>query len=93
MPGNPFKKEPVTMKHRLTIIALLVAVCAGLYFVNASSHAAPVAPHAWEYKFASNMDQQQANQLGADGWELVAIGIASDGSNPAPHVCVFKRAK
>ena len=80
------------MKHRLTIIALLLALCVSLYFVNANSHAAPVAP-IWEYKFEYKMSEKKANELGADGWELAAIESTGPGMTHNVPTYVFKRAK
>lgn len=92
MPDHPVqKKEPVNMKHRLTIIVLLLALSVSLYFVNANSYAAPAA-QTWEYKFEYHCDEKKANAFAADGWELVNMGVTSFGSLPAVH-CAFKRAK
>ena len=81
------------MKHRLTIIALLCALCLSLYFVTSKSQAAP-APQTWEYKFEYKMNEKKANQLGAEGWELAAIESTSTAgiSNNVPTY-VFKRPK
>ena len=72
------------MKSRLTIIALLVALCISLYFVNVNSHAAPAA-QSWEYKFEYKCDEKKANALAADGWELVNMGVTSFNSLAAVH--------
>lgn len=47
----------------------------------------------WEYKIEFNIREKKANELGAQGWELVAVGSA--GSGPTSNVTeyVFKRAR
>lgn len=47
----------------------------------------------WEYKVEFNIREKKANDLGAQGWELVAIG--SSGSGPTSNVTeyIFKRPK
>lgn len=47
----------------------------------------------WEYKIVYKLNEKRANELGSDGWELVAIG--GMGSGPASNVetFVFKRPK
>lgn len=47
----------------------------------------------WEYKFEYATREKKANELGAQGWELVAV--SSLGSGPTSNVAeyVFKRAK
>jgi len=79
------------MKHRLTIIVLLVALCVSLYFVNSNSHAAPV-PQTWEYKLEYKMNEKKANELGAQGWELAAISSGGGGSSITDGY-MFKRPK
>lgn len=79
------------MKHRLTIIALLLALCVSIYFVNSGSHAAPAA-QTWEYKFQYACDEKKANALAADGWELVNVTMGGTGMAVALH-CAFKRPK
>ncbi|MBI3606532.1 MAG: hypothetical protein HY207_01025 [Nitrospirae bacterium] len=77
------------MKHRLTVIALLTALCASLYFVNANSHAAPAA-QTWEYKTEQQcFDEKRMNALGAEGWELAGFNETDRGG----WHCIFKRAK
>lgn len=80
------------MKHRLTIIALLLALCVSLYFVNSGSHAAPAA-QAWEYKVIVGKcwDEKKLNPLGAEGWELATY--STWGTSGPVDTCVFKRPK
>ena len=79
------------MKHRLIIIALLLALCVSLYFVGSKSYAAP-APQTWEYKFQYQCDEKKANNLAADGWELVNMTASGSGMTTAIN-CAFKRPK
>ena len=79
------------MKHRLTVIALLSALCVSLYFVNSNSHAAPVA-QGWEYKIEYKMNEKKANALGAEGWELAAISASGSGIGMTDGY-VFKRPR
>ena len=81
------------MTYRLTTIAMLLALCASLYFVNSASHAAPAA-QAWEYKVILKKcnDEKTLNALGADGWELATYAVWPVGMSSV-DTCVFKRAK
>ena len=48
----------------------------------------------WEYKFEFQCTEKKANQLGAEGWELVAIQPPSNvGISNNISTYVFKRAK
>lgn len=77
------------MKHRLTTVALLIALCVSLYFVNSKSYAAP-APQTWEYKIEEKcFDEKRINGLGAEGWELAGY---NEGDRGGWH-CIFKRPK
>lgn len=78
------------MKSKLTIIALLIALCVSLYFVRPGVHAAPA--QAWEYKFQYQCDEKKANNLAADGWELVNMTASGSGMTTAVN-CAFKRPK
>jgi hypothetical protein len=81
------------MKHRLTIIALLITFCASIYFINPNSHAAPAA-QTWEYKVLSKKcnDEKTLNALGAEGWELATYSQWPVAMSTV-DTCVFKRAK
>jgi hypothetical protein len=78
------------MKSKLTIIALLIALCVSLYFVNVNSHAAPA--QTWEYKFVYQCDEGKANKLAGDGWEMMSMGVTSFNGVGQAH-CSFKRPK
>lgn len=43
---------------------------------------------AWEYKVEWNASEKKANELGAQGWELIAVDTHSNVQS-----FVFKRAK
>lgn len=72
------------MKTLLTV--LLLAVC--LLTVSATSQRP-----SWEYKFEYKMSEKKANDLAAEGWELIIA--SSHGSGPASNVTeyVFRRPK
>ena len=78
------------MKSKWTVIALLIALCVSLYFVNPNSHAAPA--QTWEYKFQYQCDEKKANNLAAEGWELVNMTASGSGMTTAVN-CAFKRPK
>jgi hypothetical protein len=46
----------------------------------------------WEYKEIRDASESTLNQLGADGWELVAV-MATHADHPAYYVFYFKRLK
>ena len=82
------------MKSKPTIIALLIALCVSLYFVNANSHAAAPAPQTWEYKVQIKKcnDEKTINALGAEGWELTTYSQWPVALSTI-DTCVFKRPK
>jgi len=45
----------------------------------------------WEYKFEYAIKEKKANALGAEGWELVAIGAPGSGITSNVETFVFKR--
>ena len=47
----------------------------------------------WEYKFEYNVSQKKANELGAQGWELVTASSTGSGTASNVETFVFKRAK
>lgn len=73
----------------LIAVAALVAVTVTLGF----TFKRPV-PQTWEYKLEFKMDEQKANRLGAEGWELAAIESTSTaGIAKNVPTYVFKRPK
>lgn len=78
------------MKNKLYIA--LLALVLGFYFVNSRSQAASV-PVAYEYKFDFNTSEKKANELGSQGWDLVAVQSTGPGLGNNVPTYVFKRAK
>jgi len=69
-------------------ILLIVCLILALLTIGASKPSAPAS--AWEYKFEYKCTEKKANELAANGWELVAM---SEGSTGIFSVCAFKRPK
>jgi hypothetical protein len=74
----------MTTKMILAFLALVCAVC-----VSAVPQSKPV---QWEYKFQYQCDEKKANNLAAEGWELVNMTASGSGTSTAVN-CAFKRAK
>jgi len=74
------------MKKRL-LLTFLLLLCV-IVAIGATSQ-----PKTWEYRFEYGISAKKANELGAQGWEIVAVG--SPGSGPASNVTeyVFKRPR
>jgi hypothetical protein len=71
------------MKQRITLaIVAVVALTAAAWTYG---KAAP-APQKWEYLFETECNQVQANNLGVQGWELVAMDPSS-----SRRQCIYKR--
>jgi len=49
-------------------------------------------PSSWEYKFQYQCTDKKANELAAEGWELVNMTASGSGMTTAVN-CAFKRAK
>ena len=45
----------------------------------------------WEYKSTAQLNEKQLNELGAQGWELVAVGVGGMGA--LSFTMFFKRPK
>jgi len=54
-----------------------------------TEEATPTRKAAWEYKVDNSLSEEQLNQLGSEGWELVAVGV----SNVNQSTLYLKRAK
>jgi hypothetical protein len=75
------------MKTTLLIISLLICLlCVGATYQSA-------APRQFEYKFEFNPSEKKANELGALGWELVAIQSTGPGTGNNIPTYVFRRVK
>lgn len=74
------------MKNKLLLIAVLV-----LAFLTIGARFTPT---TYEYKFETSISEKKANELGAEGWELVGFDSRSGGGTVV-HITtfVFKRPK
>lgn len=75
------------MKNILITLILALCVVATVGFTQQPSRP------QWEYKFEYNVSEKKANTLGANGWELVAVGSAGSGITSNVETYVFKRAR
>lgn len=69
-------------------IGLFVVGC----FVALAKAQQEIAHPKWEYKIEFNIKEKKANELGAQGWELVAIGNSLSGTVTVEEY-IFKRPK
>lgn len=72
------------MKNKILTVVLVLACFVGLGFQVRSTH-------KWEYKVEHSPGESKINQLGDEGWELVAI--QSPSQNILVSTYVFKRPK
>lgn len=73
------------MKNKLLLLILLLAVL---------TLGARFSTPTYEYKFETSISEKKANELGAQGWELVAVDSRSGGGTVVSITTfVFKRAK
>ena len=80
--------------YLLPIVALLL--CLAGWAAHASAQRGYQERQAWEYRLFVPVApgpslRDQMNQLGAEGWELVAV--RDDVTSPYRMVCFFKRPK
>ena len=73
------------MKNKLPVVLLmaLVLIVGGW----------KLTPTQYEYKFEYNLKEKKANELGAQGWELVALTSSGSDTATSVEIYVFKRAK
>lgn len=77
------------MKNKIYIALLVVLVlCFGSYVTKSAP-----APVTYEYKFDFNTSEKKANELGSQGWDLVAVQSTGPGLGNNVPTYVFKRAK
>jgi hypothetical protein len=69
---------------------LILAVIALIVLGGWSGHGQKQSPSRtiWEYKIVNESEKVSLNELGAQGWELVTVGMGG-----AEEVYYFKRAK
>ncbi len=81
------------MRYKVLSImfALAAAVATGCLLVGAGPQAPKDGQQKWEYKFTTQ-GEQEANALGDEGWELVAVTPNSDAA-PSGYHYYFKRPK
>lgn len=72
----------------LIIVAVLLVVTVTLGFTFKTPTA-----QQWEYRFAGSMTENKANELGAQGWELVTVDSKPMMGGGAIGNYVFKRPK
>ena len=73
------------MKQKITLVIIAgIALTAGAWTYGRPASA----PQMWEYRFQTDCSELQANDLGAKGWELVAVDPAS-----SHRQCIYKRSK
>jgi hypothetical protein len=71
--------------------SVVVATLALFGLIGWSVYAQKKGPEriAWEYREAISLSEQQANALGAEGWEMVGFSVDSNGNK----FMFFKRPK
>lgn len=75
--------------NRKYLLVIALAVC--VLFVGAWS--ARTVPVQYEYKYEFNASEKKANEMGAQGWELVAAPVSINGSLSNTVTFVFRRVK
>lgn len=73
------------MKRTLLVIAIVLGSLFSVAWTQRPQQT------LWEYKFEYEIREKKANELGAQGWELVAISPTGSASSVTEYV--FKRAK
>jgi hypothetical protein len=74
--------------HFLLVVVVVVAAFVVGRLDNAGAQPSSAPRVVWEYKDGANLNQNQMNALGADGWELCSM--ATYGRD---LYYIFKRAK
>jgi lipopolysaccharide export system protein LptC len=73
----------------LLFILAVVALCLAGWTGNGQKQSTKLQRSIWEYKIVQGTaDDAQLNQLGSEGWELLAVAVANDQVS-----YYFKRAK
>ncbi len=64
-------------RHYLLITVAIAALCFGGWTgYGQRENPKPKRP-TWEYKVEDGLSQEQLNELGSQGWELVAVSIGN----------------
>ncbi len=71
-------------RNTLLALALLVLLAGGFTYQSRTQ---------WEYDFEYAPSEKRTNELGSQGWELVAIQSSGPGMGNSVPVYVFKRPK
>lgn len=74
------------MRNYLLALTLIIAIFS-IAHTQTQTHA-----QQWEYKFEFKVNEKRANDLAAQGWELVDIGTENAG-NMSVSFMAFRRAK
>jgi hypothetical protein len=76
------------MNYKSSLLSLVVVVLFLLIGWTVYAQKQSPARTQWEYRIVNEMEKIQLNDLGAQGWELVAVEM-----NGAAEVYFFKRQK
>jgi hypothetical protein len=60
-------------RSRVTLAAILVLVCLVAVLTTYAQMQKSAPRQAWEYKDGANLQIDQMNKLGEEGWELVQV--------------------
>jgi hypothetical protein len=77
--------------NKVILLMLVVVVVSVLTLGQATKEKS--LPTQWEYKFDFSATERRANDLGGQGWELVAIQSTGPGPGNDVATYVYKRQK